>query len=204
MVGKVRFWFEFASSYSYLSAMRVGAEADKRGVHVEWTPFLLGPIFAAQGWNTSPFKIYPAKGANMWRDMERRSEKLGLAFKRPPEDQEDLFPQHSVLAARVATHGLNSGWGETFVREVYKAEWGDNALISDPDVVARCVAEAGGDAEQALAAASTQAVKDALRVNTEAAIAAGVFGAPSFTVGDELFWGDDRLEDALDWAVEHA
>ena len=114
MVGKVRFWFEFASSYSYLSAMRVGAEAEKRGVHVEWTPFLLGPIFAAQGWNTSPFKIYPAKGANMWRDMERRSEKFGLAFKRPPEDQADLFPQHSILAARVAIHGLKAGWGEAF------------------------------------------------------------------------------------------
>ena len=69
---KIEFWYEFASTYSYLSAMRVEAAAKEQGVEVQWKPFLLGPIFNSQGWNDSPFNIYPAKGAYMWRDMERQ------------------------------------------------------------------------------------------------------------------------------------
>ena len=92
------FWYEFASTYSYLAAERIEPLARKKGVTVNWRPFLLGPIFHAQGWNSSPFKIYKVKGDYMWRDMERLAERYGLPFRIPVANE---LPQHSVLAARV-------------------------------------------------------------------------------------------------------
>jgi 2-hydroxychromene-2-carboxylate isomerase len=91
------FWYEFASTYSYPAALRVGALAQARGVNLIWRPFLLGPIFFAQGWRDSPFNIYPAKGRYMWRDLERTCGAMGVPLKRP-----EPFPQPSLLAARVA------------------------------------------------------------------------------------------------------
>src|SRR5260370_21314598 len=91
------FWFDFASTYSYVAAMRIGPLAQQTGVRVRFRPFLLGPIFKAQGWDTSPFNLYPAKGRHMWRDLERQCAHFGIAFRQP-----ELFPQNSLLAARVA------------------------------------------------------------------------------------------------------
>ena len=196
MAGKVEFWFEFASTYSYLSAMRVEDEAARRGVEVTWRPFLLGPIFHAQGWDNSPFNIYPAKGKYMWRDMARRADALGLNFQRP-----DGFPQNSLLAARAAIAALHEDWGKEFCRLIYKAQFSEGKDISEPLVVGECIEAAGGVAETFLFSAHANTQKAALRANVEEAQAQGIFGAPSFTVGDELFWGDDRLEEALDWAL---
>src|ERR1700730_5178732 len=99
MKRSLTFWYEFASTYSWLSAERIEALAVQAGVEVAWRPFLLGPIFAAQGWTSSPFNLFPAKGRNMWRDMERQCARLGL----PPIVRPDPFPQNSLLAARLAT-----------------------------------------------------------------------------------------------------
>jgi 2-hydroxychromene-2-carboxylate isomerase len=95
------FWFEFSSTYSYPAALRIGALAAEAGVEVRLRPFLLGPIFQAHGWNTSPFILYPAKGRHMWRDLERICAELSLPFRRP-----EHFPQSGLLAARVALIGL--------------------------------------------------------------------------------------------------
>ena len=100
------FWFDFASTYSYPAAMRIASLAETSGVTVRWRPFMLGPIFKAQGWATSPFNLYPAKGRNMWRDLERICAALDLPFKRP-----DPFPQNSLLAARAALVALASYYG---------------------------------------------------------------------------------------------
>ena len=114
------FWFEFASTYSYPAAMRIGALARARGVIVRWRPFLLGPVFKAQGWDNSPFNIYPVKGRYMWRDLERICAAAGLPFVRPA-----VFPQNTILAARVALVALGEGWGEDFSCAVYAAEFGE-------------------------------------------------------------------------------
>ena len=194
------FWFEFASTYSYLSAMRIDTEAEKLGVSVDWRPFLLGPIFAAQGWTTSPFVLYPAKGKNMWRDMERQCRKRGLPWRDPKEGLLELFPQNSLLAARVALVGFDEGWGRDFTRSVYHAQFAEARNISDAEALAPLITAAGGNPDQALTTSQTPEIKSHLRGNVEEAIALGIYGAPSFTVGNELFWGDDRLDDALDWA----
>jgi 2-hydroxychromene-2-carboxylate isomerase len=192
---RIQFWFEFASTYSYLSAMRIDALAKASGVVVEWKPFLLGPIFGAQGWETSPFNIYPDKGAHMWRDMERRCAALGLSFVHP-----DPFPQNSLLAARLTMVGLEEGWGEAFARGVYEVEFAHGLNISSERVLEGILMKAGADPADAFERAKSPDVKAALKDQTAEAIANHVFGAPTFIVGEELFWGDDHLEQALDWA----
>jgi 2-hydroxychromene-2-carboxylate isomerase len=193
---QIEFWFEFASTYSYPTAMRIEALAATRGVQVAWRPFLLGPIFNQQGWNDSPFNIYPVKGRYMWRDMERICEELDLPWRKP-----SAFPRNGLLAARVICAHADQSWVPDFVRAIYRANFVDDAEISSPAVVERCLTELGQDATAILAAAQTQAAKDKLKAQTAAAMERGIFGAPSFVVGNELFWGNDRLEAALAWAL---
>ncbi len=192
----VSFWFEFGSTYSYPAAMRVADAAAQCGVWLEWRAFLLGPIFAAQGWNDSPFNLYPAKGRYMWRDMERICAALDLPLQRPSR-----FPRNGLLAARVACRFAEEPWLPEFVRAVYRANFALDREISDPEVVAGCLAEAGTEPQAALEAAQSDEAKAGLRQQTERAIELGLFGAPSFVVGDEIFWGNDRLETALEFAV---
>ena len=190
------FWFEFASTYSYPAAMRIADAARARGVKVRWRVFLLGPIFKAQGWDNSPFNLYPAKGRYMWRDLERVCAALRLPFVQPC-----VFPQNTVLAARVALVAFGQDWGEDYARALYRAEFGEGRDIGTPDNVAGVLTALGQDARAVMAEAQGDRVKAALRAQTEEARRLGVFGAPSFVAGDgELFWGNDRLEDALEWA----
>ncbi len=192
------FWFDFASTYSYPAAMRIAPLARAAGVRVRFRPFLLGPIFKAQGWTTSPFNLYPAKGGNMWRDLERLCADLRLPFRRP-----DPFPQNSLLAARVALAGLDNGWGEDFCRAVFHAEFADGRRIDDAAAISDVLDGLQVDPRPALAAARSDEIKARLREETDAAQRLGLFGAPSFTCADgELFWGNDRLERALRWAKD--
>jgi len=194
---QLQFWYEFASTYSSLSASRIDDLAEKAAIGVRWRPFLLGPIFAAQGWDTSPFNIYGAKGQYMWRDMERRAAGYGLPFRRPA-----IFPQNGLLAARLALTGVAAGWCADFSCAVYRAEFVDGMDISDRDVLAAILESLGVAPLPAFEAAQSDANKAALRGQTETAMALRIFGAPSFIVGGELFWGDDRLEDAIHWAQQ--
>lgn len=193
------FWFDFASTYSYPAAMTIAGRAEAAGVAVRWRPFLLGPIFRAQGWETSPFNVFPAKGRYMWRDMERICDGLGLPFRPGPGGG---FPRHSVLAARVGLVGLREGWGEDYARAVFAAEFGEGRDIADPEVLAASVAVAGGNPEAALARATQPEIKARLRAETEEAATLGLFGAPTFMVSGEMFWGFDRLDAALAWAAD--
>jgi len=190
------FWYEFASTYSYPAALRVGALAEERGVSLAWRPFLLGPIFKAQGWRDSPFNIYPAKGRYMWRDVARTCEAMGVPFKRP-----DPFPQASLLAARVAL-ALQGDQRASFSRQVYAVEFGQGASIADRATLASLLAACGVDPAAALERAESDANKAALKAECARAAEIGIVGAPSIVASDgEVFWGNDRLEQGLDWAA---
>jgi len=190
------FWFEFASTYSYPAAMRIAPLAEASGVIVRWRPFLLGPIFKAQGWDNSPFNLYPVKGRYMWRDLARICDALAIPFTQPP-----MFPQNTLLAARVAMTALAQDWGEEFCRAVYACEFGEGRDVGEPATIAAVLTQLGQDAAAVLRLAQSDAVKGALRTQTEEAQRLGIFGAPSFVTADgELFWGNDRLETALAWA----
>lgn len=195
MQSTVDFWYEFASTYSFLAAERIEALAAERDVAVRWRPFLLGAIFKAQGYETTPFNVFPDKGRYMWRDMERWCERLGLPLVRP-----DPFPQNSLMAARVAL-ALPEDARAAFSKAVFRAEYCEGRQIADPAVIADAVRQTGFELETAVAAAQTDLVKHALRKETEEAQRLGLFGAPTVVTADgELFWGNDRLEEALDWA----
>src|SRR5689334_16207754 len=169
------FFYEFASTYSYIAAMRIAPLAQAAGVTVRWRPFLLGPIFKAQGWDTSPFNLYPAKGRYMVRDCERQCAELGLTFRLP-----EPFPQATLLAARVALVGLEQGWGEDFSRAVYRAEFAEGRNVGEASVIASIVDALGQDGAAALGRAQSDAIKAKLRAETAEAQQLGIFGAPSF------------------------
>lgn len=183
------FFFDIASGYSYLASSQVQPLAQRSGVRVRWRPFLLGAAFKATG-NDTPARI-PAKAAWMVRDMALWARQYGMPVVFPSR-----FPIHSVAPLRllVAAGRLH---GEDAVARlahpVFEAAWGLDQDVNDPAVLARCAAAAGFDAAALAAEMQSAGTKDALRANTDDAVARGVFGAPAFVVGDELFWGNDRL-----------
>jgi 2-hydroxychromene-2-carboxylate isomerase len=194
MTPSVEFWFEFASTYSHVAAQRIEAVARAAGVPIVWRPFLLGPIFRQQGWNDSPFNIYPAKGAYMWKDLERQCAKYGVPFRKPSK-----FPRPSLLATRIAL-ALESSPAVVaeFVRRVYLANFRDDADTTSNDVVRGVLQSmALPDSQAVLERATANDTKERLRERSEEAVARGIFGAPAFLIGSELYWGNDRLEDAL-------
>jgi 2-hydroxychromene-2-carboxylate isomerase len=191
----VEFWFDFASSYSYPAAMRVEDAAARYGSRVKWRPFLLGPIFKAQGWSDSPFNIYPTKGRYMWRDLERLCAGLGIPFRKPSE-----FPRRSLPATRIACALEGPDWLPEFARRAYAANFAADRNIAQSEVLLQCLSGLVEDPSAILRAAQSQDAKARVRRNTEQAMANGIFGAPTFVVGDELFWGNDRLEAAMDWS----
>lgn len=197
---ELTFWYDFASTYSYLSAMRIEALAATANVRVAYRPFLLGPIFKEQGLTTSPFVVNPAKGQYMARDISRIAAARGLDFAVP-----EPFPAHSLAAARIGMVAAAEGWISPFTRAVFSAEFADRADIASDAVLRRIISGLGHDPARILAAASTPESKSALRDATAEAARQGIFGAPTFVTADrELFWGDDRLEQALAWAAQHA
>jgi 2-hydroxychromene-2-carboxylate isomerase len=196
----LEFWYDFSSTYSYLAAQRIDAMAEQAGVRVIHRPFLLGPIFATQGLTSAPFNQFPLKGQYMWRDLEREAAALGLPFCRPVP-----FPQASVLAARIALVGIEPGWTPAFTRAVFTAQFGRGRDIGDPAVLADILTGMDLDADAVIAGAQGDANKLRLRRMVEEAQARGIFGAPAFVAEDrELFWGNDRLERALDWVTGQA
>jgi 2-hydroxychromene-2-carboxylate isomerase len=193
---KLELWFEFASTYSYLTVMRIEARAAAENVELLWRPFLLGPIFKAQGWETSPFSLYPHKGQYMVRDITRTADARGLIFRLP-----DPFPQNGLTAARLALVGLGDTWGVPFIKAVYEAQFARGENISLAPVLADILSSLGVDPVAAFSQAQSDDVKAMLRARTAEAQGKGIFGAPSFVCADgELFWGDDRMDQALDWA----
>ena len=195
-MAEIEFWYEFGSTYSYPAAMRIERLAAEAGVALRWRPFLLGPILKQQGLNDSPFNIFAVKGRYMWRDLDRICQADGLALTLPPI----RFPQNGLKAARLALIGEPQGWTPAFSRAVFVANYAEQKDISEDATLRTILSALDVDTAAAFAAADTPENKEALKRQTEEAAARGLFGAPSFTIGDELFWGNDRLEAALAFA----
>lgn len=192
----LEFWYEFASPYSYLAAMRVNDIALAKGVCVSWKPFLLGPIFQQQGLDDSPFNIFKTKGAYMWRDVERVCLEMGLDFTKP-----DIFPQNGLSAARLALCDEVSPKMVEFTQAVFSLQFGLGMDISDSANLNLILENLGLNSKVAFAQSQSVEVKQALRSQTEQAVEKHIFGAPMFVTNDEeMFWGNDRIEQAVAWA----
>ena len=193
---QVEFWFEFASNYSYLSVMRIEEAAKQVGVRIVWKPFLLGPVFRAQGWDNSPFVLQKAKGDYVWKDMARQCAKHGLPWRQPSE-----FPRPSVLPLRVALLGADQPWMGAYCRAIMSLNFEQDQAIDSREAVASVLAQLNLPHEALIDEALSESHKGSLRAQTQAAMDKGGFGAPTFFVGPEMFWGNDRLDDALAWCA---
>jgi 2-hydroxychromene-2-carboxylate isomerase len=193
---EIELWFEFGSNYSYLSVMRIEALASRARLSILWRPFLLGPIFKSFGWETSPFVLQAAKGAYVWKDMQRQCHKYGLAWTRP-----SVFPRPALLPARVALLGATRPWIGEFCRQVMLQNFAADRDIDTAQSVGDILAALELPAEEIIREAQAAPNKLRLREQTETAARRGVFGAPIFFVRDEMFWGNDRLEDAVAFAA---
>jgi 2-hydroxychromene-2-carboxylate isomerase len=192
---RLTFWFEYGSTYTWLSVARIDALARAYGAQIEWRPFLLSAILKQRGMVEGPF-AEPVKGRYMWRDLERRAARHGIAYRKPTGS----LP-NTLLTARIGTLAALQGWCEAFTREVFRLHWTEDVGIGTDDNLRRALTAVGKSPEQVLQAAQSESTKQLLRAATDEAEALGVVGSPSFTVGEEVFWGDDRLEDALDFAA---
>jgi 2-hydroxychromene-2-carboxylate isomerase len=165
---------------------------------VLWRPFLLGPIFKRRAHNPSPFQDPdPAEARYRTRDVERLCALYGL-----PLVWSSRYPYTSLLAARVCLIAADQDWAAAFTRAVYHASFAEDRDITAEPVIAAILTALGRPASVLIAAATTPAVKARLVAQGEAAVARGIFGAPSFVCPDgELFWGNDRLEQAVAWAT---
>ena len=190
---EIDFWFTMGSTYSFLSVMRLAEVERTAGVSFRWRPFHLLTIL--QEMKHVPFADKPTKTAYMWRDIERRATMYGLQARLPAP-----YPvKQSITANLIATVGIQEGWGQDFVRSAYRRwfELGEETG-SEPNI-SESLREVRQEPQRVLQLAATKDVKDRLAAQTDVARALGIFGSPTFSVGQELFWGDDRLQDAISW-----
>ena len=181
-------WFDLASNYSYLTLMRIDALAERAGVGVRWEPFLLGPVFEAFGWKSSPFVLQREKGAYVWTDMERQAAKYGLPWRKPTR-----FPQNTVLPMRVALSGRDEPWVRPLCRALSRANFAEDRDISTTEAVTEALESLALPAAAILARAQSPEEKPRLRAQVQRAQSLGIFGAPTFFVDGEMFWGHDRM-----------
>jgi 2-hydroxychromene-2-carboxylate isomerase len=192
MSRQLEFWFEYGSTYTYLTVARIGTVAAHAGVNVLWKPFLLAPLFAKAGLPQGPFLTFPAKMKYMWRDIERRAKQHRLPYRKP-----SVYPPNTLLTARLGLVAASEGWCADFTQAVFNRHWREDVPIGTPENFRQSIEALGRDPDHVIGQAELPANKTALRLQTEEAERRGVFGSPSFFVGDELFWGDDRLEEAI-------
>ena len=195
----VQVWIEYGSTYSYLSVARIGKLAAGCGVALDWQPFYLAPIFIEQGMSLGPFLPYPNKIEYMWRDLERRAQVHGVLYRKP-----SAYPVNSMLTARVAMVAAREGWCQAFTERVFALHWTEDRPIGTEDNLHTALSALGKDPAAFTALALTVGNKEALKAQTDRARELKIFGAPSFVVGGELFWGDDRLDEAIAWASRSA
>ena len=192
----IEFFFDFSSPYGYLASERVEPIAAKHGRTVTWRPILLGAIFKRTG--GAPLTEAPLKGEYSLMDFARSAREQDLDFRQP-----SVFPVGAVAAKRAVVHvredgTLNDRTGD-LVHALYRAYYVDDVDLRSADVVLDVAAGIGLDRAPLHAAIENQAVKDALRAEVDAALERGVFGSPTVALGDELFWGNDRLDMVDRW-----
>lgn len=186
MAKTVDFYFDYGSPTTYLAYTQLPDLAKRTGATIAWKPVLLGGIFQATG-NRSPVEV-AAKGAYMDKDMAWFARRYGVPFQRNPH-----FPVNTLALMRGATFALREGFLTPYSNAVFKAMWVDAANLNDPNEISRALSAAGLDVKKIVAATQDPAIKDALKDATGEAVARGVFGAPTFFVGDHMHFGQDRL-----------
>jgi 2-hydroxychromene-2-carboxylate isomerase len=190
---QIDFWFTMGSTYSFLSVMRLAEVERSTGITFRWRPFHL--LVILQEMKHIPFADKPVKSAYMWRDIERRAAMYGIPAQLPAP-----YPaKQSVMANLVATVGMREGWGADFVRAAYRRWFQLGQETGSQPNVSGSLRDIEQNPARVLALAGSEEAKEALALETDTAKELGIFGSPTFAVDRELFWGDDRLKDAISW-----
>jgi len=187
MAKTLEFFFDYASPYSYLACEQVEALIQRTGAELRWRPFLLGAVFKATG-NVPPITT-PSKGMYLAKDLADWTHYLGL----PPFRMPDDFPINSLKANRLGLVAAEHGRIVPFSKATFRAAFVHGKDLNDPAVLAELARAAELEPEKVLPRLENQEIKDALRRNTEEAVSRGAFGAPTFFVGEQMFFGNDRL-----------
>ena len=182
----IEFFLDVGSPTTYLAWTQMPGLAQRTGSTITYRPMLLGGVFKATG-NASPVEV-AAKGANMMRDIERYAEFYGVPYRVSP-----YFPINTLALMRGAASCAPGGELERYLGVIFSALWEQQRNLGDPAVLREVLTAAGFDAEDLFARVQTPEVKQALVNTTEEAVRRGVFGAPTFFVGGEMFFGQDRL-----------
>jgi len=189
MTKTVEFYFDLGSPATYLAYTQLPKICADAQSELTYIPMLLGGVFKATG-NASPAMI-PAKGRYMFKDLDRFAKRYGVQLRFNPH-----FPINTLILMRAVT-GMQMHQPQRFAGFVdclFKALWVEGRNLNDPQTVAAVLTESGFDPQETMALTNDESVKAALKENTEAAIKRGVFGAPSMFIGDQLFFGQDRLD----------
>jgi 2-hydroxychromene-2-carboxylate isomerase len=183
------FWFDFGSSASYLAWTQLPKLEADTGANAALKPMLLGGVFQATG-NQSPVNV-PAKGKYIFEDFRRWAKRYGVPFERNPH-----FPIMTLafMRAAITLQGKSDPRFLDYCHAMFNAIWAESLNMNDPATAAQALKKAGFDPQVLMAMANDQATKDALKAATQEAVDRGVFGAPTFFVGDEMFWGQDRID----------
>lgn len=193
---RLDFFYFFGSGYAYLSVLRIADLAEKAGVRVQWRPFNVRPLMRE---NNVMLRDEAQKVRYLWRDIERRAALHGLPFVKPP-----IWPtEPDLLASRVAMVAAEEGWVTSYTVESFRAWYLEGLSLGTQDSLRTILPRIGHDPERVMALANRPEATARLEAETEAARVLGAFGSPTFAVGQELFWGDDRLEEAVAWAAGH-
>lgn len=191
---EIDFWYSIGSTYSFLTIMRLDEWCAENDATVKWHPFNVRTVMSEQ--QNIPFAGKPVKSAYMWRDIERRAAKYHIHAKLPaPYPISDL-----ALANQVALMGMQDGWGKAFTQNLYRIWFEEGTEAGSESALSEALLRCQQDPRLTLARARGPDAVAALEVETSQATKLGVFGAPSLVVRGEVFWGDDRLDDALSWA----
>ena len=194
----INFYFSIGSTYTYLTVTRILDVQKKNSVKFNWIPFSVRAIMKEM--NNTPFpKDKKNKVDYMWRDIERRAEGYGFFAKTPVPYPLSEFD----LANKLAILGLKEGWGIDYVRLTYKRWFQDGKEPATQPNISEICSELNIDKEQVISKANSEEIEKEYLANTDSARKNKVFGSPSFIVNSEIFWGDDRMEDAITWSKKN-
>jgi 2-hydroxychromene-2-carboxylate isomerase len=192
----IEFWLGYGSTYSYLTVMRIDRAIEGKEIRLVWKPYNLTILMREKGFPQGPFIPRPEKLTYMWRDLQRRAQQRGLPYSRPPQ-----YPVDSQKTVRVGCLAALEGWCSQLSRRVFEMNFVEGRAIGGPGNLEAALTDIGKDPDATIRRAHEQDVEDALERDTRWAIERGMFGSPHFLVDNELFWGDDRLEDAIEWCI---
>jgi len=188
----LEFWFDFKSTYSYLASCKIEERLNGTGIRLVWRPQYFDDVYAA--WDVPVPHPWKGKMRQVYFDIKRRAKRWQV-----PLDWPEKFPVNTLEAVQVAVVALDEGWGGAAIHRIFRAYYAEQKDIGDPAVITALVDELGRDGRKTLETARRPEIREKIRANGLLAKDKGIIGAPSLVAGRDVFWGGDRMDDAVEF-----